>query len=276
MVAAAGAVGVEVDAFDSLLGEPLPGRRVLAERTGRRDMVGSDRVAEDQQRPRAANVAGKLRWQFEERRAGDVGRWWPVVDLAGRRRNGFPEILVGADVGVTPAEGLGIERERQHGVDLLRARPDLAQIDRLAVGTATQRFAVEVDIGPAGDCKSHDQRRRSEVIGAQIGMDARFEVAVTREHRGGDELVIGNRLVERRVEVAGIADTGRAAVTGEREAEFGERLQEASLFQIIGDHPRAGSQRGLDVRLHAQAFVDGLLRQQSGGDHHCRIAGIGA
>jgi len=74
MVAAAGTVGVEVDAFDSLLREPLPGRRVLAERTGRRDMVGGDRVAEDQQRPRAAQVAGKLCWQFEERRAGGGGR----------------------------------------------------------------------------------------------------------------------------------------------------------------------------------------------------------
>ncbi|KFB74685.1 MAG: hypothetical protein AW06_004378 [Candidatus Accumulibacter cognatus] len=107
-------------------------------------------------------------------------------------------------------------------------------------------------------------------------MDARFEVAVTREYCGDDELVLGNRLVEHRVEVASVADTGRAAVTGEREAELGERRQETSFFQIIGDHPRAGSQRGLDVRLHAQALVDGLLRQQSGGDHYCRIAGIGA
>ena len=107
-------------------------------------------------------------------------------------------------------------------------------------------------------------------------MDARLEVAVAGKYRRNDQLVFGDRLVERRVQVAGVTDARRAAIAGERETELGERRQQPGPLQIIGHHARARSERSLDVWPDPQAFGDGLPGQQPGSDHHRRVTGIGA
>ena len=53
-------------------------------------------------------------------------------------------------------------------------------------------------------------------------------------------------------------------------------LSRPGLAQIIGHHAAAGGKAGLHVRRHAQPALDRLLGQQSGGQHHVGIAGIGA
>ena len=74
----------------------------------------------------------------------------------------------------------------------------------------------------------------------------------------------------------GVADAGGAAVAGEVEAELLQVGQQARLGQVLGDHARAGRERGLDVRLHRQAEFHRLLRQQAGGEQHARVGGVGA
>ncbi len=276
VMAAAGAVGVEVGALDPLCAQPLPRRRRLAERARRRDVVGGHGIAEQQQRAGAANVAGSLRRQFEERRPGNVGRRWPVVYLAARRRNRLPQILVCADIGVAPTEGLRIERQRQHGANLVRTRPDVPQIHRQPIDAGSQGLSLEVDVHPTGNRECHHQRRRRQIVGTQSGVDPRLEVAVAREHRRSDQLLLGDRPVERRIEIAGVADAGRAAITDEREAQFGQRRQQPRAVEIIGHHPRTGSERSLDVLPDLQPLCHRLPRQQPGSDHHRRIAGVGA
>ena len=46
--------------------------------------------------------------------------------------------------------------------------------------------------------------------------------------------------------------------------------------EIIGDDLRAGRQRGFDPRLNRQATLTCLLRDQSSGDHHRWVRGVGA
>ena len=58
VVAAARAVGVEVGLQHAVLHQPLARRRRFLDRTGRRDVVGGDRVAEHAQRARAADAGG--------------------------------------------------------------------------------------------------------------------------------------------------------------------------------------------------------------------------
>ncbi len=65
---------------------------------------------------------------------------------------------------------------------LLR-RPDVFEIDILAVSVLADGLGGEVDIDRAGEGIGHDQRGRGEVVGFHIGIDAAFEVAVAREAR---------------------------------------------------------------------------------------------
>jgi hypothetical protein len=61
-----------------------------------------------------------------------------------------------------------------------------------------------------------------------------------------------------RVERAGVADAGGAAVADGLETEFVEFLLEAGFFEVIGDHAAAGAEAGfhagLTVRPRALAF----------------------
>ena len=73
----------------------------------------------------------------------------------------------------------------------------------------------------------------------------------------------GDRLGQR----AAVADAGRAAVADGVEADLFEVRVEAGLVEVVGDDARAGGEAGLDVRRDGEAFLDGLLGQQAGGDH---------
>ena len=139
-----------------------------------------------------------------------------------------------------------------------------------------ERLGAEVFQHRAGDRVGHHQRRTGEEVGADVGVDARLEVAVAREHRGADQVVLDDRLLDRSRQRAGVADAGGAAVAGEIEAEFLEIGQQAGLGQVFGHHARARRERGLDVRLDREPVFDRLLREQSGGEQHAGVGGVGA
>jgi hypothetical protein len=74
------------------------------------------------------------------------------------------------------------------------------QEDVLAVLPLAQRLAGQVDVDPPGQGEGHDQRRRHEEVGLDALVDARLEVAVAGEDRGGDQVVLRDRLLDRRRE----------------------------------------------------------------------------
>ena len=107
-------------------------------------------------------------------------------------------------------------------------------------------------------------------------MDAGLEVPVARQHGGGHEIVLHHGLLDRRRERARVADAGRAAITHRLEAELVEVGRETGLVEVVGDDAGPGRKRGLDHRVHAQAFLDGLLGQQASREHDARVGGVGA
>ena len=108
--------------------------------------------------------------------------------------------------------------------DLLRAWPDVAEIDRLALAVLAERIGGEVDVHRAGQRIGDDQRRRGEIVGADVGIDAAFEIAIAGEHGGRDQIMFADGFGDRLRKRAGIADTGGAAITDEIEAELVELL----------------------------------------------------
>ena len=107
------------------------------------------------------------------------------------------------------------------------------RINRLAVLAVAERLVAQVNVHPARERKRDDQRRRHEEIRLDVLMHARLEIAVAGKHRRGDQIVLDNRVLDGRMQRAGIADAGRAAVADEVEAELVEIRLQAGLVQII-------------------------------------------
>ena len=160
--------------------------------------------------------------------------------------------------------------------DLRRGRPDVLQVDRLAVLAHAERLARDVDLERAGERIGDDERRRGEIVRAHVRIDAALEVAVAGKHRAGDEVVLVDRLGDRLRQRPGIADAGRAAIADEVEAERVEMLLQPGLLQIFGHHLRARRERGLHPGLRLQALLVRLLGEQAGADQHARVGGVGA
>ncbi len=120
------------------------------------------------------------------------------------------------------------------------------------------------------------QRRRGEVVRLHIGRDAAFEVAVARQHSGGDDAVIVDRLRDVFRQRAGVADAGGAAETDQVEADLVEIGLQAGIGEILRHHLAARCQRGLHPRLGLQALGRGLARQEAGADQHAGIRCVGA
>ena len=111
--------------------------------------------------------------------------------------------------------------------DLLGRRPDVLEEDRLARLVGAERLGGEVDLQRAGERVGDDQRRRGEIVGAHVRIDAALEIAVAREHRRGDEIALGDRRRDRLRQRPGIADAGGAAEADEVEAERVEIVLQA-------------------------------------------------
>ena len=179
-------------------------------------------------------------------------------------------------VGVLLLEHLPGDALADHRIDLAAGRPDVLEEDLLALLVEAERLLGEIDIHRAGDRVGDHQRRRGEIVGAHVGVDAAFEVAVAREHRRRHQIVLVDRLGDFLRQRTGIADAGGAAEADQVEAERVEILLQAGFLVVVGDHLRARRERGLDPRLDLEALGDGLAGQQAGRDHHARIGGVGA
>ena len=230
MVAAARPVGVEVPRLDAVVDQPLTGRARLLDRSGRGDVVGGDAVAEHREHPRTLDRLDRRRLDLhplEERRLADIGRVGPGVAIALGRLQLAPAFVAREHVGVGALEHLLAHRVGDRLLDLLRARPDVGEVDRARRRSPRRAARWQVDVHPPGERVGDAERRRSEVVVADVLVDPALEVAVAREHRADDEVVFVDRLRDLLGQRAGVADAGRAAVADQVEAELVEVLVEA-------------------------------------------------
>ena len=247
VVAAARAVGVEVEEIDAFFGEETAGGAVFLDRSGGGDVVGGDGIAEDAERARALDLdnVARLRGEaVEERRLLDVGGFAiPFIDVAGGGFDLVPlRILVG-EAGVEALENIGAERGIHRGLDLGGGGPDVFQENRMSVGAEAEWLGFHIDIDRAGDGEGDDEGRGHEEVRLDRLVDAGFEVAVSGKDGGGDDVLGFHDILDAGVERAGVADAGGAAVADGLEAELVELYLEAGLVEVIGDDARARAER---------------------------------
>ena len=138
VLAASGAVRVELQRTDAVGLQPLSGGRCRRDRSGRRDVVGRDRVAKDRQDARVHDVAHRRpRSKPRPSKNGGLAMYVessvPRVPVARRDRQGAPSIVAVEDRRVGRPEQLRVDGRSDDRADLLGRRPDVGQEDRLAL-----------------------------------------------------------------------------------------------------------------------------------------------
>ncbi len=184
---------------------------------------------------------------LEERRLGDVGRLGPVVHLAASRSASRP-------TAGCPCVKSAYRRRKIFGSSAYFMQACTSsdvgqmslQVHVLAVLALAQRLGHQVLQHGAGDGVGDHQRRRGEEVGAQVRVDARLEVAVARKHRGADEVVLDDGLLDGLGERAGVADAGGAAV-GRR------RRSRASPGRAAGRPPWSDIRSPRAIRARARS-----------------------
>ena len=220
-------------------------------------MIGRDAVAEQRQRARAGDVgrAAPARGVsvVEERRVANVGRIG--LPLRSDRPVGHARAICQRasplNTSAYCSRNISACTAREHRLlDLALGRPDVAQ-DRPACRSrpTPSGSVVRSIVILAGERVGDDQRRRRQIVGAHLLLDASFEIAIAAQHRGDDQI----SCVDFRRHVVGqrpaVADARRAAVADQIEAELVEIRLEARLSQILGHDFRAGREAGLHPRL---------------------------
>ena len=260
--------------------QPLAGRAVGLDIAGRADVIGGDRIAQDQQRLGIDDVLHRFGCHgqaIEIGRIGDIRRTRaPLIGFRSRHVDRLPVLVALVDIGIARPEHRAIQRPchdvRHFGIGW----PDVLQIDIDAIGAGADRGGGEILDHRALQRIGHHQRRAGEEIGAHVGADAAFEIAVARNHRGGDQPVLVDRFADRFGERPRIADARGAAIADEVEADVVEVVLQPGLDQVVGDHLAPRRERGLDPRLGFQPQFVGLFGDEAGRDQHARVRGVGA
>ena len=160
-------------------------------------------------------------------------------------------------------------------MNLLAAGPDVTQIHILAALAFAHGFGHQVLAYRAGNGVRHHQRRTGQEVGLDIGVNARLEVAITRKHGRADQIVLRDGGIDLGCQITGIANAGGATIAGKGKAQLFQIRQQTCLCQIARHQPRAGGQRGFDMRLDLEPCLHRLFGQQARRQHDTGVGGVG-
>ena len=146
----------------------------------------------------------------------------PLINFAGARWDFVPFRVLIREIAIKLAENVRAQRRLHRITHFFQTWPEIAQKSFFAVFVLTDRLLRKIDIHPPGERERDYQRRRHEKVCFDVLVDARLEIAVARKHGRRDQIVIVDRLLDFRMERAGISDACRAAVADEIEPELVE------------------------------------------------------
>ena len=234
-------------------------------------MVGGNAVAEHGQHARALDVldGGRLeRHVIEVRRLPNVsGIVFPRVSLALRNRQPAPALVSRVHLGIALAKHLRRNRARHRLLDFLLRRPDVGQVDGLAVFASSDGILAQIDVNASREREGHHQRRRHQVVGAHFRVDSALKVAIAGEHRSNDQILLVDFFRNFNRQRAGVSDAGGAAVADDVKLQLLQIRHQPGFFEIVEHNFRPGSERSFHpsraLRGHAQPLSSPAVRRRS-------------
>src|SRR2546422_1961700 len=212
VIAAARAVGVEVGGLHAVLLQVFSGGTIFLDGAGGTDVVGGHAVAKDGQHAGLLDFLDLGRFHrhlLEVRSAADVGGiFFPGVGFALWHGEAAPALVALKDFAVTLGEHVGGDRLLNRFLDLALRRPDVGKIDGGAVAAFANGILAQIGVDASGKREGDHQRRRHQVIRANLGVDAAFKVAIAGENGGDHQLLLVDGLRYFGGERAGGADAG--------------------------------------------------------------------
>ena len=189
VVAAPGAVRVELERRDAVLLEPLAGGRPRRRSSRPGEMwsvvTESPRTASTRA-PTMSRDGRRLERRDRRRTAASRCRSRPRPRRSGRP-SGSAARASARRPRTRPRRSRGTARDRPPSPitarDLVGRRPDVGEEHRLAVRAGAERLGRQVDVDAPGERERDDERRRREVARARQRVDAALEVAVARQDR---------------------------------------------------------------------------------------------
>ena len=106
-------------------------------------------------------------------------------------------------------------------------------------------------------------------------MDTRLEITVAGKHRGADIILGFDHSFDLRIQRAGVADTGHAAIAHRIESQLIQIVLKPGAAQIFTDDTRTRSQRGLDVSGDFHSQLNSFLCHESRGQQQSGIRRVG-
>ena len=275
MIAATRAVRVEVCRLYPMLNQVFAGRAAFFDGTGGRYVVRGDAVAKNGQHPRPFDVLHRSRLGGHVIKIGSAfdvsGVRLPGVSLAVRRGQVLPAFIAGEYGSVVLAKHLRIHAVGDCLIHLFLCRPEIAQVNWLALLVMAERVFFKINADSSRQRVRHHQRRRHEVIGANLRVDAPFKIAIATQHRSHHQAFVFDLLRYLRRQRSGVAYASHASVTNGVEAQLIHVWNQSGFAVVLGDHARPGRKGGLDPRWDLQSLLHRFLRQQTRGQHHRRV-----
>lgn len=146
-------------------------------------MISGDGVTEVEKAVGRADIFNGLQFGFsrrEERGVGNVGgRFVPIIKFAGGSFEALPHFGSLEDGVVSLLEHFRLNTVSGNFRDFFTRRPDVCQEHVVSLLILTERSSFEVEVNRASKSIGNDKRRRSEVVGASVGVDSALEISVS-------------------------------------------------------------------------------------------------
>ena len=192
-----------------------------------------------------------------------------------RRLDGSPALVTRehrcVPVGV---HGRG-DRGAHHIDDLLVARPKVGEGDVRSVGGLRDGFGERIEVHGPGQGVRHHERRRGEVVEADLVVHPPFEVAVAGKHGRNRQGTLFHRLRHTRQQRSGVADASRASESDKIKTKCLERLEQIRALKVVHDDARPGCERCLHPRLLSDSELHSLAGDKAGTYENVRVRRVG-
>src|SRR5260370_38102894 len=118
----------------------------------------------------------------------------PSVSVAFGNRQSAPMRVSLVNLVVSLAEHVGGNRMLDRFVNLALRWPDVGKKHRLAIFTGAERIFPQIHINSPRERERNHQRRRHQVIGADVGLNPPLKIPIPRKYGGNYKVLTINFL----------------------------------------------------------------------------------